>query len=308
LYFGQTTSAYQSYLRRYFDELPNISETGAYSVNKDWELGEAEDYYIEQQRYGADYIEAGVILGDKALIDAGTQMIDWGFSRQEMEGGYSSSGDAVHSVSLFLEAAGRASLALQMYDASAYAELLEKWRNDLLIVGKWFIQNHKDGQESNLIPFAHRYFLRAAALQSAYEVTGFGRFKRAARKYVREGLAMQRETGEFLERGTYDASYHMVGVAFAGRYYALSKHDRLKGRVLDSVSLAVERFREGVSAKGEVYLSEDSRTVTELSREGVAKTFDFKHTSKALNFTAIMLEQPEIEQMAHLILSYYDKM
>ena len=177
-----------------------------------------------------------------------------------------------------------------------------------MIVGKWFVQNHKDNQESNLIPFTHRYFLRAAALQGAYEITGFGRFQRVARRYVRQGVRLQQEGGELLERGAYDASYHMVGVAFAGRYYALTSHQNTKKSLLVAIPLAVERFKKGVSEEGVVYLEEGSRTETELSREGVAKKFDFKHTSKALNFTSIMLEQSEIEQMAHLILSYYDKM
>lgn len=92
------------------------------SLNREWEAGKRESFFIEQQRYGADVIETGVILGDEDLVAEGIRMIDWGFERQGGDGSFPGTGDEVHSSSLFIEAAARAGLALERYKPRAYRE------------------------------------------------------------------------------------------------------------------------------------------------------------------------------------------
>ena len=99
------------------------SPTGAIGINIEHESTSdgSTVYYIEQQRYGADWIAAGIFENDSTKIDKGLDILNWVFDKiiilQQQDGDdgssvYRNSGDAVHSTSLFLEAATRAALLL----------------------------------------------------------------------------------------------------------------------------------------------------------------------------------------------------
>ena len=93
------------------------STTGAIGINIEHEMNnDSTLYYIEQQRYGADWIAAGIFENDSTKIDKGLNILTWVFDKEEQDGDgssvYRNSGDAVHSTSLFLEAATRAALLL----------------------------------------------------------------------------------------------------------------------------------------------------------------------------------------------------
>jgi hypothetical protein len=49
----------------------DIASDGSVSVNTDWEHGQLDTWYIEQQRYGGDLIQAGVSTNDDSLINEG---------------------------------------------------------------------------------------------------------------------------------------------------------------------------------------------------------------------------------------------
>src|SRR3984957_1342691 len=90
----------------------DTSPNGAISrVNIQWEQAHSGNWYIEEQRYGADAICAGIAQSDPAAIDRGLKGLRWGFERQQPDGSFDCP-DAFHSTSFFVEAAARACLLL----------------------------------------------------------------------------------------------------------------------------------------------------------------------------------------------------
>lgn len=304
LLFSTLTQPDGAYLVSEFGESLPIAESGALSVNIEWEQGLRSDYFIEQQRYGADLIETGIILEDKDLILSGIKMIDWGFERQDSDGSFPGTGDAVHSTSLFLEAAARAGLALKNYKSRSYRKTIRNWRRKVHLSAHWFAEADDTGRDANLDPFGHRFFLRAAALEQASRFTRDKALSTFANEYIVEGLAKQEPDGAFLEKGGFDASYQMVGMAFASRYFSVARNQNLRADLSLAMWNGIGRFLQDVQADGSIQLAPDSRTKTETSRSGSPKRFDFKHATKALVFAEEGLFMPGAEDAADLILSY----
>ena len=306
LLFSTLTQPDGAYLVSEFGESLPISEQGAVSVNKEYELGNREDYFIEQQRYGADVIEAGIILNDADLIDQGILMINWGMERQASDGSFPGTGDAVHSVSLFMEAASRAAIALQHYRSRTYRTVISEWKRRVHTMAYWFVQADDHGMDVNLEPFSHRYFLRAAALQQASRITRDKRLRVYAAEYAAAGVALMEAGGVFPEIGEYDPSYQMVGMTFASRYFATCEDEEIKMQVAQVMWQGISCFTQGVQESGEVLLPETCRTATESSRSGSPKRFDFKHATKALVFAEEGLLMEGATATAESILLYYD--
>lgn len=287
------------------DSLP-ISATGAISVNKDWENGLRADFFIEQQRYGADLIETGIILEDAELIGDGIRMLDWGWARQASDGSFPGTGDEVHSSSLFLEAVARGGLALKNYKSKRYGKTIRSWRRKTHMLARWFVEADDQGRDVNLEPFGHRYFLRGAALEQAARLTRDRSLDVFAEEYIVSGIANQLDDGSTLERGVFDASYHMVGMTFASRYFATARKRAVREDVSLCIWIGVTRFLQDVAVDGEVTIDPLSRTATEVSRSGAAKAFDFKHTTKGLVFAEEGLLMPGAEDRAEDILEFYN--
>ena len=296
----------QFLVNEYGESLP-ISETGAISLNQDYEAGTRADFYIEQQRYGADVIETGIILEDADLIAEGIKMINWGFAQQASDGSFPNTGDAVHSTSLFLEAASRAGLALKRYKSRTYRTTIKEWRRKTHLTAHWFIEADLTGRDVNLEPYGHRYYLRAAALMQASRLTRDKSLDTYANAYAQSGIAVLQADGTMLEKGGFDASYQMVGMAFASRYFATARDSDIREQVSLMMWSGISRFLQEVQPSGEVTILPTSRTATESSRTGAAKRFDFKHTTKALVFAEEGLFMPGAEDIAQSIVDYYDK-
>src|SRR3954468_21434981 len=80
-----------------------VAPSGAISVNAQWENKEVTEWFIEQQRGGADLVQAGVLAHKDALIKQGIAAINWGFAHQGPQGDFPGTGDPLHSTSFFVE-------------------------------------------------------------------------------------------------------------------------------------------------------------------------------------------------------------
>jgi hypothetical protein len=61
----------------------NAAPSGALSpVNIQWDQSHAGNWYIEEQRYGADAILGGIAQQNTAAIERGLKILHWGFEQQ----------------------------------------------------------------------------------------------------------------------------------------------------------------------------------------------------------------------------------
>ena len=93
----------------------DLSESGAYGVlNKKKKKSKTGNWYIEDQRVGADAIVMGIVQKDTDAIDRGLKIFHWGFQQQQADGSFNHRAN-FHSTAFFVEAVAR---SIPMLDQS----------------------------------------------------------------------------------------------------------------------------------------------------------------------------------------------
>ncbi len=253
--------------------LHGVADSGAVSVNADWEEGLRGDYYIEQQRNGADLIDYAYASQDLELLKRGIGVIQWGLDQQAANGSFPGTGDPVHSTSMFQEAVGRAIATLDKVPSSVFDySFRDGWIDGLHRMSTWLVSVDQDTSEIDLEPFTHRYFLRAAGLLQASELTGDTTLDTEAATYLAAGLALQEEDGVMPERGGFDLNYQSLGVLYLTRYARLENDPITLSAIIDAVNASEPLFSSRIDGQGRVDLS-DSTRAGELGRSGEVKQF-----------------------------------
>lgn len=257
-----------------------MSESGAVSVNIEWETGERERMFIEQQRYGADLIAAGLNRRDRVLLRQGILVINWGVQQQAQDGSFPQCADAVHSTSLFLEALTRAVRTIdakpshgRICDQLGYDR--DAWVSSAVRMSHWLIKADGETAKKDLYPFSHRYFLRAVGLQRTSLLSKSNKqpFATEARKYAHYGVKSQRADGVLPERDGFDISYQALGMKYASQYTALAPGSGLRSKIANMFQHAVPLFQSRINEGGEVDLDDSTRSA-ETGRSGRPKRFD----------------------------------
>lgn len=180
-----------------------VAPDGAVGVNAAWEAGTRSSWYIEEQRFGADFIDLGIKREDPNLINQGLLIFNWGFSHQASDGSFPGTGDAFHSTSLFIEAVARATIQLKnykfVYPNSAQTLInyaIAAYTQNLKLAASWLKDPNvaSQGQQYNA-PYTHRRYILAAALSEIAYLTGDGSIAVAADNYAVDGLSQQLGTG-----------------------------------------------------------------------------------------------------------------
>jgi hypothetical protein len=260
-----------------------VAPSGAVSVNAEWERGRRKDWYIEQQRYGADWVQAGIIRRDRKLVERGWKILTWGFARQARDGSFPGTGDAFHSTSLFVEAAARALLLLKQSQWDGSPALLVRYQPKVVAAARWLLRPEvaRRGRHHNL-PYTHRRWLLAAALGESAALSEDRPLARAAAEYAREGLRLQTRSGINPEKGGPDVAYQAAGILWAGRYYTVCPDSHLRQQIQNMIDRGLQWELTQVDAQGRVSLKQSTRTGKEKGRSGRAKTVNYKILVQAL--------------------------
>ena len=158
------------------------------------------------------------------------------------------------------------------------------------------------GRDKNLLPFTHRFFIRAAALAQTARLTGDDRLAQAAAALAREGITRQEPDGIDPERGGFAASYQVVGVLMAGRYAACCADADLRAQVEKFVTRASDYELTKIDAAGHVDLADSTRTPKENGRTGKPKTFDYKALAQGFVFTSAITGDARYSDAARRVL------
>ncbi|HEY5312029.1 MAG TPA: hypothetical protein VIK18_05895 [Pirellulales bacterium] len=270
-------------LARTPDHHVRFSDSGAASSNVDYEQQAADHWFIENQRYGADLVEAGLIAGNPEVSQLGWKILDWGFARQQPNGGFGDTGDPFHSTSFFVEAAARAVLCARQAGDRNAQQLAARYAPKIAAAAHWMLRPDvlKRGLKNNQ-PYTHRRWLVAAAWGLAGEVTGEAELSRAAADMARDGLKLQLADGVNPEKAGYDVSYQAVGLLMAARYYTVCRDRALRDQVRGMLSRGLDWEVGKIDAAGEVSLAGSTRITSESGRSGAAKTLDTKAIVMAL--------------------------
>ena len=281
-----------------------IAADGAVGVNATWETGQTSTWFIEQQRYGADFVQAGLATGNAALVQQGWQILDWGFSKEAADGSFPGTGDAFHSTSMFVEAEARALLLEVQAGAPDAAALVAKHLPKLDASAHWLmIPSVAAKGDASDAPYSHRRWLLAAALGETAWLTGDPATSAAAQAYARQGLALQGADGMDPENGGGDSSYQAYGILLAERYLTVCPDSGLSSQVR-SMIVAGLNWEEGfIDASGQVSIVGSTRTGTEVSRDNTVKTVDYKSIIQAFSVATTLTGDPSYRLVAQAVAS-----
>lgn len=159
--------------------LKAIAASGAILRNAEFEPGNADKWWIEIQRPGADLVQAGVVRNDAEMIATGWKSLRWGLDRQDSDGGFGDTSGGVLSVAFFVEAVARASVHKSFQRAPENAdELASRLRRAAA-----YLRAELDRTNiKTLDACAHRWWLLAAAFAETDAVLGDGEFLPSARR------------------------------------------------------------------------------------------------------------------------------
>jgi hypothetical protein len=257
----------------------DIDESGAEStVNMLWDRDHIGKWFIEQQRYGGDAIDAGVAKDDVAAIDRGLKILRWGFEHQESDGSFNCP-DSFHSMSFFIESAAHACLILRESPyAEKYAQEIDWMKPRLLKAAHWMTEPAKEemGRRGNA-PYTHRRYLVAAALGEVGVLCDDSALLDKSKEYVREGIGLQESSGINPEKNGYDTSYQAVGLFYAERYYDWVADTQTKSELLSMLQKGNDWLKNRINQDGTIDTSGNTRTGEgqELSRNGIPKTINY---------------------------------
>ena len=266
---------------------PRFASNGAMGQNEKWERGEAPQWFIEGQRWGAEMIQAGIVLNNEPLVQQGGTVFGWGFSKQSRDGGFAETGDPFHSVSLFVEGAARALLLMKESGDPKHARTVKKYAPAMHAAALWLIQPEiaARGREHDA-PYTHRRFILAAAMGQTAAVTDDAALAQAAAAYARDGVRLQQSNGVNPEKGGFDVNYQMVGVLMAGRYYAVCSNTELRAQVRAMIQRAGEFEMTKMDSQGLLSTAGSTRMGHEPGRSGKIKTVAYKEVLQAFVFAA----------------------
>lgn len=253
--------------------------SGALSrVNILWNRDHTGNWFIEEQRYGGDAVDAGVAKNDSVAIDRGLKILRWGFEHQEPDGSFHCP-DSFHSMSFFIESAAHASLVLRESPyAGKYAGEIEWMKPRLLKAAHWMTEPDKEeiGRQRNL-PYTHRRYLVAAALGEVGVLCNEPALVKKSKEYIRDGISLQDSSGVNPEKGGYDASYQAVGLFYAERYYDWVADPQTEAQLSSMLQKGNDWLKKLIKEDGTINTNGDTRTGSgqELSRNGVPKTVNY---------------------------------
>jgi hypothetical protein len=280
----------------------NFAATGAVSVNIAYENGQASQWFIEQQRYGGDFIQAGIFTNNDALIREGLLLLDWGFDRQGSDGSFPLTGDPFHSTSMFVEGAARGLLLLQQSGRPGYNDTIQAMLPKLEAAARWMmVPSVASRGQSNNRPYTHRRYIVASALAITAELTGDADIAAAATPYIQDALSLQQPDGVNPEKGGGDVNYQALGLLMAARYLTVCSDAVLCQAVRTMIERGLQWELAKIDAEGNVSAVCSTRTEVERGRSGSLKTINYKEIVPALSAVYNTLGTPSAQTASQLI-------
>jgi hypothetical protein len=284
---------------------PGLAPDGASTLSQEWLAGTRKSWFIENQRGGGDMIAAGVVLKDHALVDQGLREFEWGFKRQsKTDGGFPESGDAFHSVSVFLMDVERSLIEIK----EAQPEFKDMMPRVNVMVPQveaaalWLLRPEVLGPgRDHDSPFTHRRWILAGVLGDAAQLTGNRKLADAAVEFARAGLAMQKEDGENPERGGFDVSYQMVDGLQGARYYTslrCEKDAALMAEVRRMIEKTCQWEMKRMLPDGSIDVTGSTRMLKETGRGGEIKHTNYPEIIQTYVFASKITGDPQYYEVA----------
>lgn len=287
------------FIQTIYPEVP-AEGSGAEGQNLTYEAGKSKKWFVEEQRGGGDLVEAGVTLDDDTLIKLGIRVLQWGFDKQNEEGGWDCP-DTYHSASFFIEAAARAARRLRGSGLTQYKSTVDAWIPRFDKACTWMNQPKILNSDPYFHRYTHRSYLAAAAFGQVAALTGEKKFAETARRLASEAIPVQLSNGINPEKEGFDVGYQIAGMNLAMRYYTACDDPALRSDLLNMVRRGVDFELTKMDSQGTITTEGSTRLGHEFNREGKPKVIGYKPIFQALVGTAIFTGDSKYHDAAVLI-------
>lgn len=279
-------------------------QSGAVSVNREWEKDPGRKWFVEMQRDGGRWVEAGLAHRNGEAVDWGLKQLEWGFTKMKEDGAFDCD-DPFHSASFLIEAGARSILLIEASPmAERFKERVDKLKAPLLKCARWMASpaNFRAAEKQRI--YGHRRFLLGCGLMQCALIHGDADLRRVAFYFIEDGIRMQREDGAFPEKAGHDSSYHAVALIYLQRLLLVTPDEFRPA----SWSLAVRRgnawLASRIDPQGVVSVEGNTRTGSgqEVGRTGSPKKIDRYAVATALLYRSHLGEGESFEKLAGLVL------
>ena len=293
------------------------TQSGAMGVNARWETNKAMPWFIEDQRFGGEYVAAGLAFGNPDEVRWGLKVLEWGFAHMDADGMFNHH-DCYHSASFFVESTACALLLIEASPWRAeFADQVNALKPKLLTAARWMVRpdvyalvwSGEKPRPSKLpgcppeLPYAHRRYLDAAAIGEAGVLCRDRELIVKSVAFVRSGIAFQRPDGVNPEKGGYDCHYQALGLGYACSYYQLVADDSLRAEMKPMLDKGFAWLLTRIKDDGSVDVVGNTRTGLgqETTRSGKSKGVDYRHFVRSLLHWAQLTQNSVLESKARRI-------
>jgi hypothetical protein len=278
--------------------------SGAISMNQKWEKNGEGKWYVELQRDGGRWVQAGVAHRNREAIEWGLKQLGWGFERMKPDGSFDCE-DAFHSASFLVETTSHSILLIE---SSPYAEELKpqiaNLKADLLKCALWMISPANFRAAENQRIYGHRRFLVACGLMQCGIIHHHAGLMRVAQYFIEDGIRLQRADGAFPEKGGHDSSYHAVAMIYLQRLLLTASDDQRRAEWKGAAERGMKWLLGRIDDSGHVNVTGNTRTGAgqEVGRSGAIKTVNLPEVATALLYHAFITGDDAPRELAGKVL------
>jgi hypothetical protein len=279
-------------------------QSGAVFMNREWEKDPGKAWYVEIQRDGGRWVQAGLAHRNRESVEWGLKQLEWGFARMKGDGSFDCD-DAFHSASFLVETTAHSILLIEASPmAETFKARVDTLKAPLLKCALWMASpaNFRAAEQQRI--YAHRRFLVGCGLMQSALIHGDAELRRVACYFIEDGIRMQRKDGAFPEKGGHDSSYHAVALIYLQRLLLVTPEDFRQ----PSWHLAAERgnawLASRIDPRGVVSVKGNTRTgsAQEVGRSGTPKKVNRPEVATALLYQRQLGGGESLEKLAALVL------
>lgn len=278
--------------------------SGAVFLNQEWEKDRTLTWYVELQRDGGRWVQAGLAHQNKETIAWGLKQMQWGFQQMAADGSFACD-DAFHSASFLVETTAHSILLIEASPyAKAFEEQLQQLKKPLLQCALWMASpaNFLNAEKQRI--YTHRRFLIGCGLMQTAIIHQHALLRQTAEYFIQDGIRMQRHDGAFMEKGGHDSSYHAVGLIYFQRILLVTPREWQADSWLASAELGMRWLCRRVKSDGQVDVTGNTRTGLgqEKGRSGQLKGVNLPEFATALLYYAHRTNDSQYEALARKVL------
>ena len=142
-------------------------QSGAVSVNREWEKDPGRIWFVEMQRDGGRWVQAGLAQRNEDAVEWGLKQLEWGFARMKGDGSFDCD-DPFHSASFLVETTAHSILLIEASPmAERFKERIDGLKGPLLKCALWMASpaNFRAAESQRI--YGHRRFLVGCGLMSS---------------------------------------------------------------------------------------------------------------------------------------------